>query len=598
MSLEETRLAVALALFPLGAVLLAAVAGLWSRSRPRRGALMLLAVAGALGAVWRGQGARAGEIAFEAPLFTWSPLGLYGVTLGVRPNPAAALLTLPALLLAAAGLVAWRGSQRAGRSTTGSNRGTAACAWEDALALTAVSGALWSAVAADLVSLHLGASLFWLATTGLLWSVAGALQAGRRLLLVNVAATGSLTCVLILGKVNGHFQLSQLSTAGFTSAALVGLTLAAAVAAPLPPFHGWLLRLARYPLAPALGAAGAAVAFALLLVAFRLSGEQLAPGWQRLLIAAGGMTTVVGASAAFLRRAPALRLAALFGGRAGLLFQAAGVATPASMAAALLYFTLALPVLGVLWLLAMSPGSSRTAHHAPWGARLTPGFGVTVLLLASAAGLPGTVGNLSTEALVRALTSSPAGHPWLRLPPLLLDVATLAAGSRLLWRAQPLSTLHGPAGWLLLVVTVALLIGPVATPGWAIDSWLGPAAAVAAGTGLAPLILEVSPRPSLVMMLVAAIAAAALWQRLHGREWLPAPARTMLGAVALVAVAVRRRWRRAGLAAAPANAGSAAWRRLQRSSARLVAFLQPIEERYYAAAAVTVAVALIYIIGR
>ncbi len=41
-----------------------------------------------------------------------------------------------------------------------------------------------------------------------------------------------------------------------------------------------------------------------------------------------------------------------------------------------------------------------------------------------------------------------------------------------------------------------------------------------------------------------------------------------------------------------------AWGRLQGAVERVVGLLRPFEERYYAAAAVMVAVAMIYIIGR
>ncbi len=72
---------------------------------------------------------------------------------------------------------------------------------------------------------------------------------------------------------------------------------------------------------------------------------------------------------------------------------------------------------------------------APWK---TPGFWVYALFLASAAGLPGTVGG-GRERLSQGLllTSWPSGDLTLRVPPFLLDAATLAIGGGLLWGATP-----------------------------------------------------------------------------------------------------------------------------------------------------------------
>ncbi len=585
--------------------------------------------------------------AFDAPLFTWSPLGLYGVTFSVHPSPATWVLSLPPLTLAAAGWLtrartsgAMGGLPAAGGSRDGERA-------SDALALLALAGALWTTLAADLVSQYLGVALYLLGTAGVLWAVAGASPAGRRLILVMATSTGLLAGVLLLGKVNGHFVLSQLSTAGFTSAAVFGVALSAAVVASVPPFHGWLLRVARHPLAPALAAAGTAMALGLVLMVFRTTAGQLPAGSQRWLVGYGWLATLVPAAVAVRRRSPVTRLVALYAGKAGLLFFAMTIATPAALAAGLLYVTLTLPAHGLLWWLALTPPGERqpttppvrlrgaagvaaqpaparqgpvsgrdeglvyspagrpgslvplTAMSAPWK---TPGFWVYALLLASAAGLPGTVGGVAGSAFLKALTSWPSGDLTLRVPPFLLDAATLAIGGGLLWGGHPLTArltrLTGGWGWLLLALALGLLVGPAVAPVALIGEWFGPAGAAAAGTGTIPLSLELSARPPL---LSAALGLAALWalvQRLRRREWLPGLVRALIGAAALAREGGYRAWRRSGDGGAPARGAGTFWTRLQGAAERTMETLRPFEERYYAPAAVMVAVALIYIIGR
>ena len=224
-----------------------------------------------------------------------------------------------------------------------------------------------------------------------------------------------------------------------------------------------------------------------------------------------------------------------------------------------------------------------------------------ILLIASAAGLPGTVGGLAQGTLAQALTSWPTGDRFLRLPLLLLDATILVAGGSLLRRRPPLAVGHGRArrlNWLALGVVAAAVVGPVVAPEWTVGRWYGPVAAAAAGTGAAPPALALSRIPPLLSGLLGLVAAWALAQRWRGREWLPAPARAALGAVALGWLEVRRVWRRRGLAGAPVVATDRLWVRLQGAADRVMALLRPFEERYYAAAAVMVAVALIYIIGR
>ena len=259
MSAEETRLAIALAAGPAGATLLAALLLLVASAfggRPWRwlvwpaGLLLAVALGAAGGALVLSALAPPGSATFDVPLYAWSPLGLYGVTFVLRPSPAGAVLCLPPLVLA---LVGWlrrvNPRRQAGRGDCSGRAG-------DAAALVAIAGALWTGVAGDLVTQYLGVTLFLLGTVGALWSVAGDGPAGGRLILAGGAGMALLFCVLTLGKVNGLFALSQLSTAGFTDGAFLGLALGAATVAAAPPFHAWLLRLARHPYGPALAAPG------------------------------------------------------------------------------------------------------------------------------------------------------------------------------------------------------------------------------------------------------------------------------------------------------------------------------------------------------
>src|SRR5581483_7010873 len=188
---------------------------------------------------------------------------------------------------------------------------------------------------------------------------------------------------------------SQLSTVGFTSAAFAGLFLTALVAAPVPPFQGWLQRLARHPLAPAVQAAGAALALRLLLVVFQVTAGSFASSWQHWLALAGWLAVAGGIGVVLLRRGQPTRLASLAAGRAGFSFLAAAIATPASMAAALLYASLALPPLSLLWLVALAPSPADPPRRRDAALLKTPGLWLVALLLASAAGLPGTAGGLA-----------------------------------------------------------------------------------------------------------------------------------------------------------------------------------------------------------
>ncbi|HEU5315808.1 MAG TPA: hypothetical protein VFX49_06825, partial [Chloroflexota bacterium] len=244
-------------------VLVAAALLLWRRAQVAVAPLLLIALlsdaALAIGAEWLSR-----ELgATERSLFTWSPLGLYGVAIGVRRTPDVALLTAPALCLA------WLGILLASRRRRWFSALAEWSLYERAslsMGLAALAGAVWAPRAADYVSLFAGCAFFAAGCTGVLALVAGPAASGRRLVLGSLAAAALLSSGLVLGRVNGHFQLSGLSSAGFGAGAFAGMAVMAAFAGCAPPFHGWLLRTCRHPLAPALAAAGTACAAALLLV--------------------------------------------------------------------------------------------------------------------------------------------------------------------------------------------------------------------------------------------------------------------------------------------------------------------------------------------
>jgi hypothetical protein len=104
--------------------------------------------------------------------------------------------------------------------------------------------------------------------------------------------------------------------------------------------------------------------------------------------------------------------------------------------------------------------------------------------------------------------------------------------------------------------------------------------------------------PTLFSGLLGLLSLWALVQSLRGREWLPAPGRAVIGITALGWGVLRRAWRRRGLGSLPADATGSAQHRIEAIAGRVLALLRPLEERYYAAGAVMLAVALIYIIGR
>jgi hypothetical protein len=144
----------------------------------------------------------------------------------------------------------------------------------------------------------------------------------------------------------------------------------------------------------------------------------------------------------------------------------------------------------------------------------------------------------------------------------------------------------------------ALVIAPAVLPGRLLGRWFGPVAAAAAGPGTAPLTLDLSRLPPFLSGLLAVVALWVLVQRLRGREWLPGPVRSVVGVTTILVRIGSQEWRESGAGTASARLAWGAWERLQGASERVMGLLRPFEERYYAAAAVMVAVALIYIIGR
>ena len=593
--LAATLLAVA----PTLLLLLASVAALWPAGRSRLVPFFVgLAWVDALASVSLGVAGWGTLAQVDATLFTWSPMGLYGAAFVVQIEPESLLLALPPLTLAVAGAIAST-RRRSTRQATGEAGARRAAG--DALSLVGLAGAIWALVAGDLVSLYLGMATFLVAGTGLVWLLAGAAAAGRRLFVVAVALAAFLTAVLLLGKVNGHFHIRDLSAIGYGAPVFLGLVLAAAAMALVPPLHHWALASARARWSPALAVAGACVALDLLLLANRLAGDQPVGVWRPALLAAIGWWTVLAcAGVAITRRAPPVRLAALAVGRAGLFFLASAVGTAPALAAAVLYTLSLLILLGLMWLLS-------ALHRAPHGSPVrpagssrgrTPAFWATSLLVASAAGLPGTVGGLAKGALVGAFAGGPGGSQLLRLAPLALDAAVLVVGGTLLWHGRHLAWPTGVTGWVAFVVAALATSGPVAAPNLLIGRWFGPAAAVALGTGGAPLTLEVSRQPSLFSWILGLMALWVLVQRLRGREWLPRGGRVLLAALTLAWSAMRQRWRIEVLGRGGGARLVPPWPAIGRGLQWSYGILRPLEERYYAAAAVLLAVALIYALGR
>ncbi|HEV2125737.1 MAG TPA: proton-conducting transporter membrane subunit, partial [Chloroflexota bacterium] len=319
------------------------------------------------------------------------------------------------------------------------------------------------------------------------------------------------------------------------------------------------------------------------------------PSWQRWLAALAWVSAIVGAGIALARRSPCVRLSAVFVGHAGIVFLAGAAATPAAVAGSVLYLVTTLFLVALLWLLATNATGQRSRQRPSDVAR-TPGFWLQVILIASAVGLPFTVGGLARSAFVDALTAWPAGNQLHRFPLIIADGATLVVAASLLWDARYLLPLRGWSGWLGVATAALVLVLPTILPGPLIATWFDPAAAAASGTAAPPLALVATPSPFSIGLGV--LAFWILLQRIRNREWLPAVGHAFMGAAALGWLALRRQWRQRGWSAAPSVAGTLLWRRLQRSAERAMAFLRPFEERYYAGVAVLLAVAAIYIIGR
>jgi formate hydrogenlyase subunit 3/multisubunit Na+/H+ antiporter MnhD subunit len=341
------------------------------------------------------------------------------------------------------------------------------------------------------------------------------------------------------------------------------------------------------------------VAVALTLLLFVLRTVDLAPAWERWLRAAGWLAVLAGSGIALTRRGAAARLAAATVARSGVITLALSIGTPASFAAALLHALVALPAVGLLWLWAAIPWSGyvRSARPGPPPLR-SPGFWLLVVILAQAAGLPPTLGGVARSAMTGAMTSWPTADHLLRGPLLLADVATLIAGGALAADGRYVPPLRGRVGWVVSLGVALALCLPIVAPARLIGAWFAPAAAAATGTYSSPLALDGARAPALLSGLLAVVGCWALAQRLRGKEWLPGPGRTIMGAAALGWREWRRRWRRGGWSSAPATAAEALWRRLQASGERAMVILRPLEERYYAGAAVLLAVAIIYIIAR
>jgi len=588
------------ALLPLAApvlILIASLSVVLLRTRTVAAPVLTLALFAEVAHALASHALNANAGGDELVLFTWSPLGLYGVAFALRRGADAALLTIPPLLLAIAGIAL---AERRRLWFSAYKKESLSGLAGSAGALLALAACTWATRAADLVSLYFAVCTFLVATAILLWAGAGQAQAGRRLLVTYIVAVAALGSVLVLGKVNGQFQLSGLSTAGFGGGVFFGVALTAMVAAGAFPFHGWLVRLGRNPLTPAAGAAGVALALTLLLVTQRTI--ELQDQWQGWLRLAGWAAALGGGVTALTRRRPAVALAAVFTAKAGVIFLAASIATPAAMAAVLLYELVTLPALGFLWLTAAVPWGGHLRTRGPGGTATsplrTPGFWLNALLLGIAAGLPPTLGGVARSALTTSVTSWPTGDQLIRVPLFIGDLAVLVAGGALVWNPRYLPPVRGGAGWTLCLIAAIAMCGPLIAPGAIIESWLRPAAGAAVGMAGAPMTLEAARIPTLPSAFLMVVTFWVLWQRVRGREWLPGPARAVVGVVALGWMALGRRWRTRGISRWPGLLADHAWVWFEGTAVRVVLILRLVEERYYAGAAVLLAVAMIYIVGR
>jgi hypothetical protein len=264
---------------------------------------------------------------------------------------------------------------------------------------------------------------------------------------------------------------------------------------------------------------------------------------------------------------------------------------------------------------------------------------LVVLVVATAAGLPGTIGGLAADTYLSALAASSDAGWWLRIAALSLDTATIGAGGAVLdaWITAALATrmararpgvgraLAGgdrtrPGGWapperdswrgattpgdvvretvpwLVAAVGIAAVVAPALLPATFVEPWFAAVSVVMAGTSSPPRLVDALRIASPDRIVLTIAAAIALYRTQRGEEMLPAPARALLGVAVLLTnpVAVLgRRAIRSGSGRCLAMA-----RVLAARATHATAIARLVEERYYTAVAVVVAVLLLYSVGR
>ena len=254
---------------------------------------------------------------------------------------------------------------------------------------------------------------------------------------------------------------------------------------------------------------------------------------------------------------------------------------------------------------------------------------LVVLVVATAAGLPGTIGGLAADTYLSALTASNDAGWWLRLAALVLDTATIGAGGAVLAsgitaalsarmaRARPIDHAidawappddawrnRGTVGdvvrdllpWLGVAVGIAAVVAPALLPVTFVGPWFAPVSVVVAGTTSPPRLVDAFRIASPDRIVLTIAAAIALYRTQRGEEMLPAPARALIGIAVLLAnpvMAIARGGSR--YVYARIVDGASVFYALRE---RATAVARLVEERYYTAVAVVVVIVLLYSVGR
>ncbi len=240
--------------------------------------------------------------------------------------------------------------------------------------------------------------------------------AGGVFLLLAVALTWTRTGTTALETVFTHKV--WLNDPSFTGTIAVLVALAAMTKAAQFPFHVWLpdAMAAITPVSAYLHAAAVVKAGIFLLLRFSPLFHDVA-AWQILLVSSGLTTTFVGGwfaiQATDLKRLMAYSTVS----QLGLIVIAIGVGTPMALAAALIHtVTHALFKSGLFMMVGVIDHATHTRdlRRLPTRlfARMPVTFAVTVLGVASMAGLPPLLGFVSKEALLAATLGIPTAPVW------------------------------------------------------------------------------------------------------------------------------------------------------------------------------------------